>query len=261
MAYLIDANGEELDVGSPAILDDISLLSIYCWIRVTTDTTTRRILDKMFQDGASTRKGWALTHSSTDKLKFRRMWSGTANGANWTTTSLPQSTTWVHVAVTYDKGSSSNDPVMYYDAVSQSITEVVTPSGSVVDDSLARVTIGNLNHNSQDGARPINGRICAVGIHNVILTQGEIAQARVRGYVHRGLVGFWPMYNDGVDLSGNGNNATVTNATVADHAPIASSFGFDMGWAGISTVAAPVGKELLREYPRGVNRGILRGVI
>ena len=47
--------------------------------------------------------------------------------------------TMYHVAVTYDRSSTTNDPVFYIDGVSKAVTERSSPSGSINGDE-------SLNH-------------------------------------------------------------------------------------------------------------------
>lgn len=232
MSYLIDANGEELRVGSPVVLDDIVTLTVHCWIYLTaTDATARRIVSKMYADAATATTGWETLHfvdGGTDTIRFAADYA-TGIG-RWDVDNPPQAA-WFHFATTIDRSSPDNDPLMYVDAVSQTVVENTTPSGAAKNESANPVIIGNIEHGTVDSQRPLNGRIAEVTIHNVILTADEIATA-MRRPVYRGLVGYWPMFNSGVDLSGNGNNATVTNATVDDHAPTGPEFGFDPEWQG-----------------------------
>jgi hypothetical protein len=47
-------------------------------------------------------------------------------------------------------------------------------------------------------------------------------------------------YGTGIhaDWSGNGNNGTVTSATVADHPALPPPLGFDFDWPGVTAAAA-----------------------
>lgn len=225
MAYLIDANGEELNVGSPAILDSIATLTAHCWVYLTaSDTTVRRIFDKA-KGG-----GWEIIHrvtSATDRLRFDRTWNGST--IEWNADNPPQAT-WFHLGATYDLGSTTNNALIYFDGVSQSVNEIGgPPTDPVADDAAAELVFGNIDHATVDGERPINGRMAEICIHNVILAPNEI-KAAMRGIVHRGLVGYWPGMDGGTDFSGQGNDATVTNATLIGHPPIAPRFGVDIDW-------------------------------
>ncbi len=231
MAYLIDANGEELNVGSPAVLDNISPRSITCWLKITTGVTGAWIIGKGYLPGGTTFDGWQIVHfidSGTDILEIG---AGFTLGINWwhttgSPTSLPQET-WFHLGCTYDDASSANDPLIYIDGVLQTVNNLARPGGTVTGDADNPLLIGNIEHGSVDSQRPLNGRIARVAIHNVILTQAEIETCMRRGPVQRGLVWAGDLVNSGRDLSGNGNDATVTNATVIDGPPAMPWIGHD----------------------------------
>lgn len=238
MAYLIDANGEELRVGSPAVLDNIDTITLICWVYLTaTDSTFRRIISKGYADSGTTFTGWGLTHgiSGGDQIDFAYGWED-ADGA-WQSSNPPQAT-WFNLAITYDAGSTANNPLIYFNAVSQSVNETNAPGGVGKDDSPNPIIIGNIEHGSVDSQRPLNGRIAEVCIHNVILAPNEIKTA-MREIVHRGLVGYWDCMDGGTDFSGQANDATVTNATLIGHPPIAPQWGVDIDWPPSVVAAAP----------------------
>ena len=81
-------------------------------------------------------------------------------------------TGWFHVVVTYDNTSTTNDPVIYINNTSQTITELDTPSGTASTNT-NQYTIGN---REVDEARGFDGEIDEVLIYNRILTQLEVNQ-------------------------------------------------------------------------------------
>ena len=82
-------------------------------------------------------------------------------------------------------------------------------------------------------------RIACVGIHNVILTAGEIKTAMRRGWTPRGLV-FFSLVGHDADLSGSARTPTVSGTSIVDGPPIGPPFGFDLGWMGAFTAAGAV---------------------
>lgn len=65
---------------------------------------------------------------------------------SWRFTTAPATDTlWHSLIITYDSGSVSNVPVMYYDGISQSITTTTTPVGSASNNS------GNIRLGNKDG--------------------------------------------------------------------------------------------------------------
>lgn len=96
--------------------------------------------------------------------------------ADWSTqngewfVSLPSNNVWHNIVVTYDAGSTTNDPVFYIDGSSVTVTENVTPTGSYSVTSQSMV-IGN-NGNSNN--RNYGGNIRDVSHYDVILNTNEI---------------------------------------------------------------------------------------
>ena len=89
-------------------------------------------------------------------------------------------------------------------------------------------------------ADTMSGRICEVGLWNIVLSDDEIAGlgkgARVLGTRPQSLKGYWPILGVGSpepDYIGS-NNLTLDGAGlgVADHSPTGPAYGFDFGWQG-----------------------------
>lgn len=106
---------------------DLSVLTYSFWIIRDTGGTYRNV----FWSGGS----WSATYHSflqydngLSKLCFVANWTGAE--PRWSVPNTADDTVWHHHIITYDFGSTSNDPVWYIDNVLQTVTEVVTPSGS-----------------------------------------------------------------------------------------------------------------------------------
>ena len=94
--------------------------------------------------------------------------------------------------------------------------------------------------------RNFSGRIAEVAIWNVALIQVEVEQLsrgisplRIRP---ENLVAYWPIFGIGSpepDYIGTANMAITGSPSVADHPPVMSPFGFDLGWQGAFGAAAP----------------------
>lgn len=219
MAYLLDATGEELLVGNQAQFNDLPEMSIYAWLNVASQAVSSRIFDK---HAGTLFQGFTLWHVNPTTLEFRVEFS--ISTAVWQVSSVPQNT-WFHVALTYNGTSTANDPVIYFDGVSQTVNEITAPQGARVIDNPRELVLGNTRDPAGSGLRPLNGRIALAGFHDAILNQGEILAAMSRGQATRARVGFWPLFNSPEDWSGNLANLTVTGATVGDHAPHGQPFG------------------------------------
>lgn len=126
------------------------------------DTTARRV----WTFGASPLFDHLFLYT-TGGLEFQAAWSG-VNG-EWRVTA-PSTSAWHHVCVTYDGSSTANDPIVYVDGSSQSVTENATPSGSKNTGTGVAYHLGNsaLGNRAWDGridlSMRINGTIWAGGL-------------------------------------------------------------------------------------------------
>lgn len=113
---------------------------------------------------------------SSTVLQFGARFSTTAGA--WTVT-RPAADTWHHVMVTYDltvsPGITANDPSIWVDGTSQSVTESSTPAGSH-DTTANGFCIGN---RSVDGARNLDGKVAEFAVWDgVALGSNEMTLLR-----------------------------------------------------------------------------------
>jgi hypothetical protein len=147
--------------------------------------------------------------------QYKRQWSGAL--AVWTSPRpSPSSGAWVHIVFTYDGGSSSNAPAMYYNGISQTVSLLTAASGTISTNTDA-YWIGNRGN----GDRWWDGMLAEAAIWDRILSAGEIA-ALGKGYsplfFPLSLVEYVPMIRDNISLK---NAApTITGALVQPHPPI-----------------------------------------
>jgi hypothetical protein len=165
--------------------------------------------------------GWLL-HLSSGVLRFGHAFEGAGNvDGTWNTPlAISNSGKWIHTAVTYLNALSTNDPILYINAVSGTVTENTTPATDPTLDNLQAMRIGN--RSAAD--RTFDGRISYAELHDVILTPDEIKESMMLpGSVQRGLVFFQPLNGGAIepDLSGRLNNGTVTGAVMgSNNAPV-----------------------------------------
>ena len=130
-----------------------------------------------------------------------------------------------------------------------------TDTTSVVPANLGSTSIGRL-----DRLNPvsfIDGRIGETALWSVALNDNQVkmlaagvSPLRIRPDA---LEGYWPGYfvSSMIDYSGNGNVMTVQNSpTLADHAPVQPSWGFDMPvlYGG---AAPPVAGAIMNQFQSG----------
>lgn len=147
--------------------------------------------------------------------------SGTANAVS--NTGLVTANEWNFAAVKYDS-SDSQDVRLYHGDLSTLVTEVTYASnvdGTIQSDNASAFIIGR----DVAGSLPFTGDIASILVFpNTALTLGQIRTLQYRPhsiagielFVHYGFNGSGSQ----IDRSGQGNNGTVTGATVAPHVPI-----------------------------------------
>ncbi|MEJ2248441.1 MAG: LamG domain-containing protein [Candidatus Lokiarchaeota archaeon] len=136
-----------------------------------------RILDKSTSTGGS--DGWVMCLDGVVNVPYQLLFyrDFSANRGLWytgqDTISLNQ---WQYVVVCYDDSSPSNDPTIFINGVSQTITEDVgaTPSGIATNDASQDLYIGNFEGGTEAGSRGFDGLIDEVRISSGIKSSGWI---------------------------------------------------------------------------------------
>ncbi len=166
--------------------------------------------------------GWnfSYTVTGTDRVFFVQEFSGT-NYFDQADVSLTN--VWGYFSFVYDSSSTSNRVLLYYNGNLLTNSLQTAPTGSSSSDSgndLIFVNNASLNDNAL-------GYFCYPQIWDRQLSQSEIVETMHKpGSVRENLIGFWSCIGDSPerDLSGNGNNGTVTftNVRTDDGPPIRS---------------------------------------
>jgi hypothetical protein len=216
---------EYINCGSGATLDDITYLTVVGW--VNTDTLTGFHIIACKQDVTAAAKGWLFyTVTITGVLTWIVRCTGATDG-QWTCPG-PSAGTWAHVAITHDKSSQDNQPLMYLNGGSQTVTEVGNPASAWESDAAESLWIG-INSN---GTSPWDGKMEDFRVFNRILSAQEVAilASGYRGPLG-GEVGRWAMdgaqaitHFDGAnltvnvnyipDMSGNANTGNPTGTPI-----------------------------------------------
>ena len=173
--------------------------------------TGGRLLDKRVTAASDEIIFW---NGSLSDVNYVRSWSGSSGDWRWAgETNFPVDT-WVHIALTYDSGDVSNDPVLYYDGSLESLVFDTNPTGTVDTDSQNYV-IGN---EKQSDARNWDGRFANFAIWDRILSTGEISGLAARyspDCFHNSLVSHTHLIRETIDTL-NGTT-TVTGTAVQPH--------------------------------------------
>lgn len=231
------AISDRVDHGSAASLDDLDPYTYLLWVYPTTLTNNRGFVGK-----GNTTKNFKLNGTGGNlQIVVARATTSTS----YITNDTPLSTLnkWYCIATSFESAAAAGEVVNIYSGdLSTTVAErtygtSTDGSGAVTTDASASLIVGN---NASGTA--FQGRIAVCLIWNRKLTLGEIKDQQFHPHKTSGCVLYSICGYNGTgtqaDLSGSGNNGTVTGATQSDHVPLGPLFGFDLGYQGNFTAAA-----------------------
>lgn len=218
-------------------LDLTTTLSFEAWVKPETIGANSTLIDKALYN---TELAYIVWLNASNQLCIDVSDDGTQSNGHWqryTTDSavVSDTTTWKHLAVTFDINGGSPSVIFYVDGSSVASSKTNgTTIGTALKDSAQPFRIGA----SPDwlGAY-YDGLIDEVRMWNDIRTSGEISanyQAELIGS-ESGLVGYWKFNNDYLDETSNNNDLTSAGSPV---------FSTDIPtWPTGATVDIPVGRK------------------
>lgn len=170
--------------------------------------------------------GCMICMSTVSSMQFNATFDTTSGNWFWT---APATGAWHHVVLTYDAGSTSNDPVVYVDGASVSVGETSAPVGTYTG-ATGSMNIGNRNAGGASRDRVWDGKLAEVAYWNVVLTASE-ARALAQGYSAlkvrpASLQFYYPLYGE---QSGSGTEqdwgpsrleGTVVSSLFQTHPPV-----------------------------------------
>jgi len=215
-----------LSVGDVAAIDITgAFITIHCWFRPDINNAWQRLVTKY---GAGQGQ-YALSVSDVGKVNVAVT---DGSGLVFTNGNTTVSTgAWHAIGMTKD-GNGTSNLIPWLDG---SNNGNAVNSGSSIVNSTSPLRVGLDN----DNFGPADGRIAEVAIWDVALTAAEfgaLAKGTSPLFIRpAGLKGYWPIWgvaSPEADLSGNGNNLSVTGTlALADHAPVGmqvpSAFAYD----------------------------------
>ena len=224
---------------------DNATFSILAWIYPTAyDFGTVFRLDE------NSNAVWLHMDASAADISLRYLRSGTRG--QWmagvsSSPSMPITlNAWTCIAITYDRSSTANDPVMYIrrlgtdaDLIPVTPDEVSTPVGT---ENTPNTGYGIGADNTGFHENPFVGRIYGLQVWNTTRSEAEFETASLNpGSVTSGLILY--VQDDGTDLSGGGRNATLTNVGTAANPPgIPAGSGTSSSGGGILLMGAGRGR-------------------
>lgn len=229
------ANNQGINFGTPSFLDNMTTYTLMAWIYPDTigfDGDYSYVISK-YEVGTA---GWGMFISDEDPpnlaLGLLQRWAANGNVGDWWAADSITLGAWQHIAISYDNSTHLNDPLIYVNGVSKTVTEQITPTGGdIADDSGVDVWLGNRH----DIDACFDGWYADTRIYDRIVSATEIADiAAQRAYTKYdyGLV-FNPQLLSATGLQTfngtalGGTNYIIDNITGTAGTPIASPTGRD----------------------------------
>lgn len=212
---------ERVDCGSAAALDDLGTWSVIVWAYPT--GTSHAANRQMLLKSASGSRFFALSSTGAGRFVIFSDHSTTA-GQGLSATSTYSANVWQVFAGTMDTPGGGGNPRLYYSSSpTTALAEVsyatqTKPVGTITTDASGVLLLGNATAFN----RGFPGTIGMVALFNAILTLADLEAIRISprfAWTFSSCLGFWKLGMDGtgtqLDLTGNGNDGTVTGATAA----------------------------------------------
>lgn len=230
MALLFDASSEDVDHGAGPQIDGNSPFTVGIWLNPSTVSASNR---QVGGNTCSLSTNARLMTSASSGTGVMRILVPVAGGSTLreatSVTSTISASAWQFVVFKHDSGDT---PMcrMYHGDLTTVVTEV-SYSSNDNNSGTPRAADGNLIIGADPGnGIPFEGDIACVMVWpTTALTLAQIRQIQFLFYPqfsgcelfsHYG----WNGTSGCVDWSGNGNNGTITGATVSDHVPILPAF-------------------------------------
>lgn len=224
MGYSFDGNNDWLQFGTDSSIGNFAQLTLCCWIVPTVVGTGVMALHAKQANNATW--FWRLLGTDPADLRFNYGWSTTnlqdsAYGADIVAGQF------AFVALTYDRGSTANDAVMYLDGTSLSITrDSATPGVTAKDDTTQTLRFGTDSALGND----YNGLMSAFIYDDTIWSAADINRARWWGTRGGSMKVNVPC------LTGGSNKGTGTISFTAQNAVLASLPRIERNWGSMMGV-------------------------
>lgn len=223
MSRNFNGTNQNVSWGSDVSIDDFTAKTVAFYTNIRTGAaTTDLIICKANNTGTT---GWALVvNTTTAVLQLTISWSGT--DGSWT---VPKPANGLHcIQITYAGAATTDNPVILVDGVSQTVTTVAVPTGTLDVDNAQSLVAGEL---TAGGGADYDGTIGWVLYHNAVLSAAELNRHRWWGRPFGGLKVYHPFVTDKLTNEGSATaDGTATGATVASDVCAVVRPGMGMGW-------------------------------
>lgn len=193
-------------------------MTISCWVNWNSAGPSNNGHLYMFGTSGGILYEGIYNASSTGTMRFERIALSGGPGRWHTTTSLNSLSGWIHLALTYNDSSASNDPQWYINGVADTVIENQSPG----DTPRALITDSAVFGNRKSYDRNWDGRLEEFARWNRILSADEIAALAKRFsplFFRNGLVHYLPSIANARDVK-LGTTGSVTGALVVPHSSI-----------------------------------------
>ena len=204
MARDFDGVNDNISYGSDNTIDGFTALSISGWVKRDVSAGQQQSIFAKLA-GAS---GFGAFTLGGGTFRFDRNWS-TSTG-KWVTTAC-FGLSLQHVVITYDGGATTNDPIIYFNGASQTITESLTPVGILESDAAFSFFLGETGVGSAD----LDGKIGWFGYSSTLWTVAQINRAMWWGRPGGAQEIYHPLITNKLNNEGTATaNGTATGTTV-----------------------------------------------
>jgi hypothetical protein len=212
------ATSDRVAVAPAASINALTAVSVLAWFYPTTLNNGRGVVDKA---SSPSKVGWTMGSKANGAVQAIMKRATTA--LFWESSSLLLTTNaWWLAAITINQTGPATH--IYVGSLATLAAEATLTgadgSGAFGDDSAINLDLGNLS--TLDS--PVVGRVGVAAVFNRVLSLGEVQSWQFAPRMMAGCVGLWRLGDNGTgtqpDLSGNGNNGTVTGAIQSDNPPL-----------------------------------------
>jgi hypothetical protein len=258
MALLFDNAGEDINFGKAANLSDLDPLTVIAWVypdAITTNYTS--IITKT--SGPPGNPGWSLTLSDVwDSSIPQSVWFNYRDGSGnydsaWAVTNTAVIGEWNYIAATW--AGPGNVPKIYKGSLNSLATLRSTTDTVSTHDG----TTGDVAYDMICSPSAEDTKVAVLGVFEEELSlsqiqsfqfQPRILSSNCKLFAFPGLHGASTV----PDLSGTGNNGTITNATVSDHVPLPPPFGYNVvSHAAAGGISIPIAMQQMNQFNGGSN--------
>lgn len=160
-------SAQYLDFGSLSAIVGVQTKTVSLWVLpddISSDSTQGMFL---IRGSGGTDENFRV-NLALQEVQFNATWSGGV--AAWKTGNVITSAgVWYHIVVSYDAGSTSNNPVIYVNGASKSLTETASPSGTWHASTGSSVYIP---HSLSTFA--LDGKLADVRVYDTILSAAQV---------------------------------------------------------------------------------------